>query len=85
MKETGTTHWYSPNTGATNESGFTALADGYRYDGIFYSIGSYGRWWSITAIDASYALLIDLFYKHVYVDRYGSNKINGYSVRCLKN
>jgi len=24
MKETGTTHWNSPNTGATNTSGFTA-------------------------------------------------------------
>ncbi len=25
MRETGTTHWTAPNTGATNESGFTAL------------------------------------------------------------
>jgi hypothetical protein len=30
LKETGTSHWESPNTGATNESGFTALPSGYR-------------------------------------------------------
>ena len=30
LKETGTVHWASPNTGATNESGFTGLPGGYR-------------------------------------------------------
>jgi uncharacterized protein (TIGR02145 family) len=30
MKETGTTHWKSPNAGATNESGFTCLPGGWR-------------------------------------------------------
>ncbi|MQY77964.1 MAG: hypothetical protein GH151_02030 [Bacteroidetes bacterium] len=39
MKETGTTHWPSPNTGATNESGFSALPGCYRnYTGFFGSI-----------------------------------------------
>ena len=35
MKEEGTGHWNSPNTGATNESGFTA--DG--YDDVSYEVG----------------------------------------------
>ena len=36
LKEIGTIHWNSPNTGATNESGFTGLPGGYRFkDGQF--------------------------------------------------
>jgi len=46
MNESGTTHWETPNTEATNESGFTALPGGCRYtDGSFYRIGSAGLWW----------------------------------------
>ena len=50
MKETGTTHWLSPNTGATNESGFTALPGGSRsyMNGLYYEIGQSGAWWSST-------------------------------------
>ena len=45
MKEAGLTHWSSPNTGATNASGFTGLPGGYRYQlGSFFNLG-YGYWW----------------------------------------
>lgn len=33
LKETGTFYWASPNTGATNGTGFTARPAGYRYGG----------------------------------------------------
>ena len=46
MKEAGYDHWYSPNSGATNSSGWTGLPGGVRYSGVFYNVGDYGLWWS---------------------------------------
>ena len=38
--------WYSPNTGATNESGFSGLPGGYRTNsGTFQQLGYEGGWW----------------------------------------
>jgi len=50
MKESGTAHWVTPNTGATNSSGFTALPTGQlSFDGSsFQFIGQYGYYWSST-------------------------------------
>ena len=49
LKEPGTTHWASPNTGAVNETGFTALPGGYRVSsGSFSNLGNNGYWWSST-------------------------------------
>jgi uncharacterized protein (TIGR02145 family) len=50
LKETGTLHWSSPNTGASNEIGFTALPGGFRDDlhGRFEELGFKGYWWSGT-------------------------------------
>jgi len=46
--EAGTGLWYEPNTGATNESGFSATPSGGLFDGNFEGIGSNGYWWSAT-------------------------------------
>ena len=83
LKETGTTHWNSPNTGATNETGFTALPGGYRGDnGAFYNVGNYGEWWSATEGNAASA-----WNRRMYSDvgRYRSNKELGFSVRCVRD
>jgi uncharacterized protein (TIGR02145 family) len=86
LKETGTTHWLSPNTGATNESGFTALPGGSRnYTYAFYAFGHFGFWWT-----SSESMTIDARDRYL---RYDSNEIlgsfsfkcNGESVRCLKD
>jgi len=51
LKETGILHWVSPNTGATNESGFTALPSGYReIDGTFQGLGHVTYIWSSTDV-----------------------------------
>ncbi len=47
MKSTDTSLWQSPNTSATNESGFTGLPGGCRSDdGAFDDVGDGGDWWS---------------------------------------
>jgi uncharacterized protein (TIGR02145 family) len=51
MKESGTLHWNSPNTEATNISGFTALPGGLREEmGAFGDFGNTGYWWSSTKV-----------------------------------
>ena len=86
LKETGTTHWNSPNTGATNETGFTALPGGYRFSsGTFGGIGNYGYWWSATESAASNAWLRLMRYDYSYVHRSEGIKEAGFSVRCLRD
>lgn len=46
LKESGTTHWKSPNSKATNKTGFTALPGGFRSKDNFDQIGVSGIWWS---------------------------------------
>jgi uncharacterized protein (TIGR02145 family) len=86
MKEAGLAHWASPNTGATNESGFAGLPGGDRFKyGAFYDIGSVGIWWSSTEFDTSIAWYRDLSSSNGLVSRYGDGKGSGFSVRCLRD
>jgi uncharacterized protein (TIGR02145 family) len=86
MKEAGTTHWEDPNTGATNESGFTALPGGYRYrDGTFCSIGLYGYWWSSAQYNTNNAWCRALYYHQSVVGRGDNGKAYGFSVRCVQD
>jgi hypothetical protein len=50
MKEAGTVHWDSPNTGANNSSGFTGLGSGIRFStGSFYNLLISSYFWSAAA------------------------------------
>lgn len=87
MKTTGTQYWQSPNTGGTNESGFSGLPGGYRRgDGTFSTIGLNNYWWSSSEDNTSFA-----WYRYLYstggnVSRNnGKVKLSGFSVRCLKD
>jgi uncharacterized protein (TIGR02145 family) len=88
LKEDGTSHWADPNTGATNNSGFTALPGGIGATGGTYaSSGYFGYWWTSSQFDATTAWQRDLYYEVAQIRRLAasSNKLSGYSVRCLKD
>lgn len=86
LKETSTTHWVTPNEGATNETGFTALPGGARNDsgGSWLMIGYGGGWWSSTEIQTN-ARYYTLNYYYNDVSSLSGNKNLGLSVRCVKN
>jgi uncharacterized protein (TIGR02145 family) len=80
--------WISPNTGATNSSGFTALPGGGRTnDGNYFtSLTDRGNWWSTTGLS-----MYTTFW-HTFLDvnfnvalRSHDLPTAGFSIRCLKN
>jgi len=87
LKEAGTLNWASPNTGATNETGFSALPGGYRsIDGTFSNVGLYGYWWSSTQHGTGTPWNRDVYYGSSSVgQKYGDGKVGGFSVRCVKD
>jgi uncharacterized protein (TIGR02145 family) len=86
LKETGTTHWGSPNTGATNETGFTALPGGHRlFNSAFEYLGYYGYWWSSTEVGSNTAYYRLVSYEYSSVNSLGYSKLLGFSVRCVKD
>src|SRR5574344_208767 len=86
LKETGSTHWSNLRTGATNETGFTALPGGYRLSsGSFLDIGSDGSWWSATESHTDYAWSRSMNYGSSDVDRGTNHKELGFSVRCVRD
>ncbi len=88
LKEEGTNHWLSPNNGATNESGFTALPSGFRSNDEYKWIGEHGFWWSSSEQDHGSASCLSLNHgsfgvagRHLHF--YKSS--NGLSVRYIKD
>jgi len=88
LKETGTLHWTGPNTGATNEAGFTALPGGTREEtGTSSNIQYFGFFWTSYENDDiphekaySLGLLNSTSTGYTYS---GYKKKNGFSVRCI--
>jgi len=84
LKESGTVHWASPNTGATNESGFTALAGGVRANGVYTDMLTQTWWWASTETNSFPWIRAILN----YLSNLGNSlvsPVNGASVRCLRN
>jgi uncharacterized protein (TIGR02145 family) len=87
MKEVGTVHWQTPNTGATNSSGFTGLPAGFRgYTSAFSNIGLYGYFWSsVQYSSGNQAWDRGLLNTTAQAALYYHLKVDGLSVRCLKD
>jgi uncharacterized protein (TIGR02145 family) len=86
LKEAGTVHWQSPNTGATNESGFTGLPGGCRrHDGPFHYFSYYGFWWTSTKIDSQYIWYRSQVYDNPGFFRNHYGRAYGCSVRCVRD
>jgi uncharacterized protein (TIGR02145 family) len=88
MKSTATqpviAGWYSPNTGATNSSGFEGLPGGYRaIGGGYFDLNQKGYWWSSTPSASASGWLRYLVFNGSNVTRVGFDKRGGASVRCL--
>lgn len=84
MKESGTAHWDRPNTGATNESGFSALPSGIRSQN-FASMGTWTWFWSSSMYIGNYAWSWDLTYDQSRIRQTYNLERHGFSVRCVKD
>lgn len=86
LKQAGTALWLSPNTGATNESNFTALPGGGRKPtGEFEVRGSIGVWWTSTPSGLANGIGVSMSSENASVNMGNSITGVGRSVRCLKN
>jgi uncharacterized protein (TIGR02145 family) len=81
IKSTGTYFWSSPNTGATNESGFSALPGGFR-QGLNgdNALGYVANFWTSTD-----GYLVNLEYSNSKMTKTRVNNKYGCSVRCIKD
>lgn len=87
LKESSLFYWDSPNTGATNASGFSALGGGFRTSaGDFMKLGQVNCFWTSTesASGRAWSRLLDN--EKSQIDRYNDPfEWDGFSVRCVKD
>jgi uncharacterized protein (TIGR02145 family) len=95
MKATGTSFWVNPNTGATNESGFTALPASFRdhNNGSFMPNSNINMnttyWWS-SSENLEILPSAGLYYRRIFSNSSSASRASmynkvGFSVRCIKN
>ena len=82
LKETSISYWKRPNTGATNESGFTALPAGsLDWNKIHEGLGETARFFS-----SQYGTYYFLDYQSETVEKVVTHPYGeGYSIRCVRN
>ncbi len=78
--------WTTPNTGATNESGFTGLPGGIRdIGGSCYEMGPSGYFWSSSEFSSFGAFYSYLSFDSSILFKTAYTKEIGRSVRCLRD
>ncbi len=89
LKEAGTSHWLSPNTSATNETGFTAIPNSSRsYAGTFFAIGNGAQWWNTTEYNINNQVLAKFLKvggSSGSILKGSGIKQQGFAVRCVKD
>jgi uncharacterized protein (TIGR02145 family) len=89
MKETGFTHWMTPNTGADNSSGLSVIPAGYRYSnngfnhGGFHGLNGNGGIWTLTSTSDSTSIAKYFYPGSASVGQIDNKKSYGWSVRCV--
>ncbi|MFC2131722.1 FISUMP domain-containing protein, partial [Bacteroidota bacterium] len=85
LKEVGTIHWRSTNAETNNQSEFNGLPGGWRTQfGYFSYLDDYGKWWTSTERDNTYAWHRGLVHILSTINRVAYNKGIGFSVRCVR-
>jgi uncharacterized protein (TIGR02145 family) len=86
LKETGTSHWNSPNTGATDAYKFAARGAGKRFtDGSFDFVKVESNWWSSTDYSTQNASYMNILFNYNNSFQAYFNKKTGMSVRCVRD
>lgn len=86
LKATGTEFWLTPNIGATNSTGFSALpSSGRNIDGVLYNDGRDCYYWLANERDTTYAYNRLIYFNHIRVPKVFHTKVDGFAVRCVKD
>lgn len=78
--------WYTPNTGATNSSGFSASSTAIRNEqGVTSGLYQIGRWWAGDGSSATQGNYRSASYNSAATTSGTADKHNGFGVRCVRN
>ena len=81
--ESETGLWNSPNSGASNFSGFSGFPSGWRYS--VYNNDMLAHWWSSSQENLSFGIVQDLYFDSAQAYPAVFLKYIGMSVRCIRN
>jgi uncharacterized protein (TIGR02145 family) len=86
LKESGLSHWKSPNTGATNESDFFALPSGYCFrPDYFHEHHEFTGFWLVNELSSDQAWYRSLWYWDEKIAKKSFIKTTGFSIRCIQD